>query len=202
MTLKQVFDYYDRRAHKAVDLFKYCPFCQTPLQLQEIGHRLRPTCPGCRFVQFSNPAPAISVLIAEEDRVLLGKRLEPPGEGQWAIPSGYVEWEDDYLTTAIREAREETGLEVEIESVLNVVSSFLAPRWHFLAVYVLARPIGGELAAGDDLEQVAWFSVLEPLPELAFVEDAAMLELLAAGGLVGLPVDPEFARPPGRGEGN
>ena len=200
MTIKQVFAGYDRQVHQATDLFKYCPFCRTPLQSREVGNKLRPTCPGCRFVQFTNPAPAVSVLIADGDRVLLGKRLGPPGEGQWAIPSGYVEWEDDFLTTAIHEAREETGLDVEIESVLNVVSSFLAPRWHFLAIYLLAHPIGGELVAGDDLEQVAWFSLAGPLPELAFEEDAAMLELLAAGRLVGLPVDPEFARPPGRGE--
>lgn len=141
-----------------------------------------------------NPAPAISVLIVDGERVLLGKRGAPPGKDKWAIPSGYVEYEDDFLTTAIREAKEETGLDVEIQSVVNVVSSFFSPGFHFLALYLLARPVGGELAAGDDLTAVRWFSLADPLPEMAFEEDVATLEMIATGRYEGLPVDPKFAR--------
>jgi ADP-ribose pyrophosphatase YjhB (NUDIX family) len=156
---------------------------------------MRSTCPACGYVQFKNPAPTVSVVIVDGGRVLLGKRGGPPGKGLWSFPAGYVEWDDDFLTTAHQEAREETGLDVEIESVLNVISSFLAPRWHFLSIYVRARPLGGTLVAGDDLEEVAWFSLSEALPRLAFEEDAAILELVAAEGFAGLPVDPGFARP-------
>jgi 8-oxo-dGTP diphosphatase len=163
--------------------------------LEESGHRLRPTCTSCGFIQFKNPAPTVSILIVKGDRVLLGKRGGPPGRTKWAIPSGYVEYEDDFLTTAIREVKEETGLDVEIQSLLNVVSSFLSPRFHFLAIYLLAHVVGGELRAGDDLVEAEWFSLSEPLPGMAFVEDVAALELYAAKGSSGLPVDPEFAQP-------
>jgi ADP-ribose pyrophosphatase YjhB (NUDIX family) len=128
-------------------------------------------------------------MIVEGERVLLGQRRAAPGVGQWAIPSGYVEYEDDFLTTALHEAKEETGLDVALEAVVNVVSSFLSPRFHFLAVYVVARPVGGTLAAGDDLADVAWFPLAGPLPEMAFQEDVDALQWFAGHRSEGLPVE-------------
>jgi 8-oxo-dGTP diphosphatase len=132
------------------------------------------------------------------DRVLLGKRGRHPRQGTWSLPSGYVDYEEDFLTAALRETKEETGLDVEIRSILNLVSSFVSPRFHFLGIYVLARVLGGEPVAGDDLEAVAWFPLADPLagslPEMGFQEDVAIIEMVA-GGFAGLPVDPDYATP-------
>lgn len=187
MPLKQVYDHYQREAQPEGE-FKFCPFCGTPLLLEEIDHRLRPTCPGCAFVQYRNPASTVSVLVVDNDRVLLGKRGGPPGKGTWSLPSGYIEYEDDFLSTAIREAKEETGLDVEISSVINVASSFVSPSFHFLGLYLVARVAGGELVAGDDLEAVEWFPIKGPLPEMGFAEDVDVIETYVAG-YAGLPVD-------------
>lgn len=194
MPIKQVYIAYNGKDHPVADQFRYCPCCKTELVVKEVDHRSRSVCPACEFIRFRNPAPAVSVLIVHDDQVLLGRRSGEPGKGKWAIPSGYVEYEDDFLTTAVREAKEETGLEVELESVLNVSSSFLSPRYHFLAVHLLARVVGGELVAGDDLEEVAWFPLAEPFPELAFVEDADVLDAYSETRFEGLAVDPDFAR--------
>jgi ADP-ribose pyrophosphatase YjhB (NUDIX family) len=193
MQIKQVYVSYDRQRSTPAGGFRYCPFCRTELALADRGHRQRPTCPQCGFVHFRNPAPAVSILIVDGERVLLGRRRADPGAGQWAIPSGYVEYEDDFLTTAIREAKEETGLDVSVETIVNVVSSFLSPRFHFLAVYVVARAVGGALAAGDDLAAVEWFPLSGPLPEMAFQEDVDALRWFTQHRSEGLPVDPEWA---------
>lgn len=192
MKVKQVFAHYQRE-EQSPGGFKYCPFCGTGLTLAESGHRLRPTCPGCGFVQYRNPAPTVSILIVDNDRVLLGKRGGDPGEGTWSLPSGYIEYEDDFLTTAIREAKEETGLDIEVRSVINVVSSFVSPKFHFLGVYVTAHVVGGELVAGDDLKAVAWFPVVGPLPEMGFEEDVGIIEMYAQG-FRGLPIDSDYAK--------
>jgi len=78
----------------------------------------------------------------------LGKRGGHPGKGTWSLPSGYIEYEDDFLTTAIREMKEETGLDVEVSSIINVVSSFVAPGFHFLGIYVVAHVVGGGVGGG------------------------------------------------------
>lgn len=168
--------------------------------MQEIDHRLRSVCPSCGFIHFKNPAPVVSLVIMQGDQVLLGKRAGEPGKGQWGTPSGYIEYEDDFLTTAILEAKEETGLDVEIKSILNVLSSFVSERFHFLVIYLLAEVIGGELTAGDDLEAVEWFPLSGPFPELAFVEDAEILDAYAKSQFLELAVEPKFARASARSE--
>lgn len=192
--MKQVYVAYDRERHAAEDEFKYCPRCRTALAIKDVDHKLRPVCPGCGFIRFRNPAPVISLLIVKDGQVLLGKRSGEPGQGKWATPSGYIEYEDDFLTTAVREAKEETGLDVELQSIVQVESSFSSPGYHFLAVYLLAGVAGGELAAGDDLEEVAWFPLSGPWPELEFQEDVDILEAYSRTRIEGLPIDPSFAR--------
>lgn len=193
--MKQLFAAYNWRHQASDDPFRYCPQCAEVLELKPVAGRERPVCPQCGFVRYRNPFPTVSLLIADGDRVVLGRRAADPGRGLWALPSGYVEFDDDFLTAAIAEARQETGLEVQIDAILNVQSGFLPGNCHFLTVYLLATVRDGELAAGDDLEEVAWFSAYEPLPELAFAPDGELIQLYAGGRLSGLPVDGAAASP-------
>jgi ADP-ribose pyrophosphatase YjhB (NUDIX family) len=148
-------------------------------------------------VRFRNPSPGAVILIERDGQVLLGRRSGKVGTGQWGLPMGFIEFDEDFLTAAIREVKEETGLDVEIRSILSVVSNFLSPRLHSLAVVLLARVIGGELEAGDDLEAVEWFPLAGPLPEMAFEADAHICERVYRTRLEGAPVDPRYAVPEG-----
>jgi 8-oxo-dGTP diphosphatase len=194
MRAKQVFSTYSgKEGDGDLGQFKYCPFCGTRLALRETGGKQRPACPNCRFVQFRNPAPGAVVLIEKDGQVLLGRRSGSYGAGKWGLPMGFIEFDEDFLTGAIREVKEETGLDVEIRSILSVVSNFLSPRLHTLAIVLLARAIGGELCAGDDLEAAEWFPLSGPLPEMAFEADAHICERYYKTQLEGAPVDPGYA---------
>jgi hypothetical protein len=67
--------------------------------------------------------------------------------------------------------------------VLHVASSFLTPEDHFFYMYLEAAVTGGELRHGDDLSAVDWFSLQDPLPEMAFQEDVDLLAAYARGEL-------------------
>jgi ADP-ribose pyrophosphatase YjhB (NUDIX family) len=192
--IKQVFAHYVQEGPPPGG-FKYCPLCATPLAPVQSGHVQRMACPSCGFLQHRNPAPTVSVLVVNGDQVLLGKRGGHPGKGTWSLPSGYVEYEDDFLSTAIREVKEETGLDVEIESIVQVMSSFVSPRFHFLGLYLAAHVLGGALQAGDDLDAVEWFPMAGPLPEMGFPEDIEAIRLYADAESAGLPVHPGCATP-------
>ena len=194
MQAKQVFSTHSGRADGILGQFKYCPFCGTQLVLEEKGGKQRPACPNCGFVQFRNPVPGVVVLIEKEGAVLLGKRRGGFGAGEWGLPQGYIEHDEDFLTAAIREVKEETGLDVEIRSIVNIVSNLLSPRLHTLAIVLLAGVVGGDLCAGDDLETLEWVSLAGPLPEMAFEADEHIIERYRQTELEwGLPVDPDFA---------
>jgi ADP-ribose pyrophosphatase YjhB (NUDIX family) len=133
------------------------------------------------------------VLIEKDGQVLLGRRSGSYGAKKWGLPQGFIEFDEDFLTAAIREVKEETGLDVGIRSIISVVSNFLSPRLHTLAIVLLARVVGGELCAADDLEDVAWFPLSGPLPEMAFEADAHICERYYRTQLEGAPVDPGYA---------
>jgi len=67
-----------------------------------------------------------------------------------------------------------------IRGIVNLLSSFLAPEWHFLGIYLRARPIGGTLAPGDDLEVVSWFPLRGPLPKMAFEFESVFICVICA----------------------
>ena len=191
--MKQVFTVHSEQDDDKLGQYKYCPFCGTDLVLKEKGGRPRPACPQCEFAQFKNPLPGVVVLIEQEGTVLLGKRGGGFGAGEWGLPQGYVEYDEDFLTAAIREVKEETGLDVKIRSILNVVSNLLSPTLHTLAIVLLAGVAGGELCAGDDLEALAWVPLSGPLPEMAFEADEWIIERYKMKLEEGLPIDPDFA---------
>ena len=195
MNIKQIFSAYKGNDDDHLGQYKYCPFCGIALNIKDKGGRPRPSCPSCSFTQSKNPLPGVVVVIEKEGYVLLGKRKGAYGEGLWGLPQGYIEFDEDFLTAAIREVKEETGLDVEIKSILNVVSNKLTSRLHTLAIVLLANIVGGELHTDDDLKALEWFSISGPLPEMAFEADTFIVERYRMmGSEGGLPIDPDFAR--------
>jgi 8-oxo-dGTP diphosphatase len=191
---KQIFSAYDGKEDPDKFHFKICPFCGTQLTLKDAGGKTRPACLACGFIQYRNPLPGVVVLIEEDGFVLLGKRNSEYGSGLWCLPQGFIEYEEDFLSAAIREVNEETGLEVEIQTIINVTTNFLAPGLHTLAVILQAVIVAGEPCAGDDMATLEWFPLNGPLPALAFEADGHIIERYRVMKLeCGLPVDPNFS---------
>jgi ADP-ribose pyrophosphatase YjhB (NUDIX family) len=184
----RVFRYYQSSSDTGPALFRFCPFCASQLELRELDARMRPVCPACGFTHYHNPLPVIALLIVDQGRVLLGRRRYEPGQDLWATPSGYIEFDEDFITTGVREAQEETGLLVEILSILDVHASFLSPKYHFLTVYLLASVRAGLLQPGAEWFALGWFPLSSPLPPLAFVEDAVIIERFLRAELPGIPL--------------
>ncbi len=143
---------------------RYCPRCGTGLVLRSSGERERPTCPACGFVLYFNPVVGAGVLVETDGRVVLVRRGVAPKAGYWSLPSGYVEADELAEAAAIREAEEETGLQVEIDDLLGVYSFGQEPQTGVLILYA-AHTVGGELTAGDDAQEVATFAPAEIPPD-------------------------------------
>ena len=142
----------------------FCPRCGDRVAMLVRYGSLRPVCPACGFVQFANPRVAAVVFVTDGDRVLLVKRGVPPEQGRWALAAGFVDLGERPQDAAVREMREETGLEVVIERMLDL--SFNEADKVIVILY-RARAVGGILAAADDVEEARWFAAAE-LPDLAF----------------------------------
>ncbi len=109
------------------------------------------------------PVAAVGAVVVDNGKVLLIRRGKPPRPGQWSLPGGGQELGESYIEAAIREAREETGLAIEVLGLIDVVDSITRDesgrvRFHYLLADVVARPVGGTLQAGGDASEARWFS--------------------------------------------
>jgi 8-oxo-dGTP diphosphatase len=98
-----------------------------------------------------------------------------PFIGCWSIPAGFVNAFELPEAAAMRECREETGLDVAIGKLFCLLSGREHPRGADMLLVYRAEPIGGHLAAADDVDQAAWFH-LDALPPLAFENTRKVLD--------------------------
>jgi 8-oxo-dGTP diphosphatase len=155
--------------HQHGAAFRFCPVCGGALEarLLKAGEPERLVCTACGFVFYLDPKVAVGTIISDSDnRVVLVRRAIEPGYGKWVFPGGYVDRGEEVEVAAIREAREEAGLDVRIDRLINVYS--YEGRTPVVIVYA-ATMTGGCLACDDEGLEAGWFTADEiPWTELAF----------------------------------
>ena len=145
----------------------FCPICGHPLGEREEGGRIRQACDNCGYVHYVNPVPAVGILIEMDGGLVLIRRANPPHQGEWTLPSGFIEADESAEEAAIREAGEETGLKVEIVELFDVNSFPEGPPISGIMIFFRARPVGGELRGGDDAIEARVFQPSD-LPVMPF----------------------------------
>lgn len=99
-----------------------------------------------------------AIIITDDGRVVLVKRVFDPYKDHWALPGGVVEYGERVEDAVIREAKEETGLDIRIERLIGIYSDpGRDPRGHFVSISFLCRPTGGSLRASEETKEVKAF---------------------------------------------
>lgn len=158
---------------------RFCPLCGAALGSVVLEGHTRLRCAPCGFVLYANPASASCAVVVRDRNVCLVKRKIEPYRGHWTLPAGYQEYFETPEETAIREVREECGLEIEILELLGVHYTTDDARKRANLTAYLGRPVGGALAPGDDAEEARFFPI-DALPkEIGFVNNRRILESVA-----------------------
>ncbi len=149
--------------------FRFCPPCGGPLEsrLLKDGDPPRLVCGACGFIFYLDPKLAVGTIIVDDRRrIALVKRAIEPGYGKWVFPGGYVDRGEEVQHAAVREAREEIGLDVRIDRLINIYS--YTGRTPVVIVYA-ATMISGALACDEEGLEAKFFEP-EAIPwdELAF----------------------------------
>ena len=145
----------------------FCPRCGTKTNFQEKFGKPRAVCPPCGWIHFADPKVAAAVLVEQDGRVLLVRRVNEPFRGLWTLPAGFVDAGEDPAQAAERECLEETSLTVRVTRVLDVIAGREHPRGADVMIVYAAQFISGSPQACDDADQVGWFK-RSTLPPLAF----------------------------------
>lgn len=121
------------------------------------------------------PFIGVGAVIVHDNRVLLIRRGQPPLLGEWSLPGGVLECGETLCDATLREAREETGLVVEVGEMLGIYERIIRAddgrvRYHYVLIDFLCHPAGGDPKAGSDATEVGWFT-REKLPPLKLAHD-------------------------------
>ena len=145
----------------------FCPRCGTGVTDEDRFGKVRPVCPRCGWIHFADPKVAAAVLIEQDGRILLVRRVNEPFRGLWTLPAGFVDAGEDPAEAAIRECLEETGLRVRVTRVLDVIAGREHERGADFVIVYKAEVVGGSLKPADDADAAEWFT-RDHLPPLAF----------------------------------
>lgn len=112
------------------------------------------------------PIVSVGVIVLRGKELLLVRRGQEPSRGLWSIPGGVVELGETLHEAARREVREECGLEVEPEEVIEVVERIVRDekggiRFHYVLIDLAARYLAGEAQPASDTSECRWVQAEE-----------------------------------------
>ena len=149
--------------------YRFCPSCGGALAKRRLKatEPERLVCSACGFVFYLDPKVAVGTIISTADaQLVLVRRAIDPGYGLWVFPGGFVDRGEDLASAAVREAREECGLVVRLDRLVNIYS--YADAAVIIIVYA-ATAMAGELCSDDECLEAKLFRPDNlPWDELAF----------------------------------
>lgn len=157
------------------DEYRFCPRCGGSLAAKTLkaGEPPRLVCAGCAFVFYLDPKVAACTIFTMDGGIVLVRRDIEPERGKWVFPGGFVDRGEAVTAAAVRETREETGVRVILNAVLDVYS--LGSREVVVVVYS-ADAMEGTLSAGDECSEARAFAPeAVPWEDLAFDSTRAAL---------------------------
>lgn len=135
------------------------------------------------------PVPAVGVVCLRGDEVLLIRRGTPPRMGEWSLPGGRIEPGERAVDAALRELREETGVEARILGLIDVIDGiFPEAGRHYVLIDYVAEWISGEPVAGDDAAEAVFMPVAAAMQVVAWNETTRVIAQAAAFQVSPTPV--------------
>jgi len=157
----------------------FCPRCGAGDWISKIPRqddKPRPCCVGCGYVHYVGPVLAAGLILHDGERYCLVRRAHDPGKGKWSFPGGFVDLDERAEDAALREAREETGCEAEIENLIGIYNS-TGPGGKRVAIAVFTGRVTGRCEANsEEVAAIEWFTAdAIPWNDFAFEATAEAL---------------------------
>lgn len=132
-----------------------------------------------------SPLVGVGAIVVDRGRVLLVRRGTEPLRGQWSLPGGLVEVGEALTAALVREVNEETGLEVKVVELIELLDRIHREdgrvRFHYVIADYLCKVVGGSLRAASDADEVRWVERAEWNSHGALVLDPIAVRVIEAG---------------------
>ncbi len=166
---------------------QFCTRCAGALEVRRLADERHPqaVCARCGHIEWQNPKPTASALLLRRLRddgpfeVLLVRRAQPPREGAWDCPGGFIDPDEHPEEALRREIREELSVQVELQGLVGIFTDRYGDDGEStLNIYYRGKISTGTPCPSSDISEAAWFSI-DQLPEaLAFENNRQALRTL------------------------
>lgn len=158
---------------------KFCPKCGNKFIKRLVHDRQRLICPKCGYIFYDNPIPAVGAIIIKDGKILCTRRAFYPFVGEWDLPGGFLEGDEEPIGGLKREIKEETGLEIE---PIRIIGAYQDKYHHesgetssVTSIFYLTKIKGGKIQVADDISKIKFFP-LDKLPAFPFPHYEKMLK--------------------------
>jgi 8-oxo-dGTP diphosphatase len=155
----------------------YCSYCGGDISAKMQDGKPRDYCSGCNTYYYENPLPVASTIVVNESReVLLVKRKRDPYRDMWCLPIGFAESGEEVNEAALRELREEAGIDGEIVRLIDVDT---VDNYFYGSLAIVTYEVhktGGAERPGDDASDTRYFPIHE-LPQLAWKSNQKAIQI-------------------------
>jgi 8-oxo-dGTP diphosphatase len=134
----------------------------------------------------TGPVCAVGAIVIDKGAILLVKRDREPAKGQWSLPGGRVERGESLREAVVREVREETGIDVDVDGLIGIAERIVRDddgdiEFHYVILDYIATSRSAAVKAGDDVSDARWV----PVGEMADMHlTAGLLEFLSDRGVL------------------
>lgn len=144
----------------------FCPYCGEPLQPIAGDPNSAAICTDCGHTHYRNAKPCVGALVERDGKLLLAKRGVEPFKGEWDLPGGFLNVDEEPTDGVKREVLEETGLTVEVGPFVGAwIDRYGEDGDYTLNLHYVALAGSGEPQPQDDVAELHWFEPGElPVP--------------------------------------
>lgn len=142
----------------------YCSNCGAKLEIRLVNDEPRKACPDCDYVYWGNYSVSVGGLVFMEDKVLLVRRMQQPGRGNWTNPGGYVEQTEEIGRGVVREIFEETTVKSTVAELISIADK--PDLVHNLYLNFILEYVSGTPTADQKEIDGAGFFSLEEMKEM------------------------------------
>ncbi len=163
-----------------LDLYSFCPKCSNKLKLKTRDKTKIKQCSNCGFIFWNNPIACCSIVLHQENKVLMLQRAKEPFKNYWVLPGGFMNIDETPQDAIKRETKEETGLDIEIDGIVGAYRIDNDPRGIHIDI-IYHTEVSGQTPVLNKKEDINWvFFPIEQLPkDIAYKHKNAIMDWIA-----------------------
>lgn len=158
------------------DKTTFCQVCGKQMLWDKKGKDSFYKCTKCGFVYYPKAVPAVAAIIKRDKKILLVKRSNEPHKGEWTIPSGFVDYNEDAEKALIREMKEEINILPKKYYIFDLRVGKEDPDKHIFGIYYVVTSYKGKAqCVSPENSEFGWFNIND-LPQIAFKANRHVLK--------------------------